>query len=217
MTKEEKQNILKGEDFLDIGKVMNFEYEDKFNIEDLLCRRLYLIAPVDEAAIETIVYHIFRYNYLDRDIEVSQRKPIHIYISTYGGDEISAFSIIDACLNSETPVYMINIGACMSAGLLIYLAGHKRFSMPHSQFLLHDGQTGGMVQESVAKARDRMEFETIQLEEVVKDYVISRTNISEDLYDEKYLREWYFLPTEGKQLGVVDYIIGEDCKMRDVL
>lgn len=216
MKKEEKQNILKSEDFLDIEKVMNFEYEDKFNIEDLLRRRLYLIAQIDEAAIETIVYHIFRYNYLDRDIPVADRTPIKLYVSTYGGDEISAFSIIDACLNSETPVYMINIGACMSAGLLIYLAGHKRFSMPHSQFLLHDGQTG-IIQESVAKARDRMEFETIQLEEVIKDYVISRTDIAEELYDEKYLREWYFLPKEGKKLGVVDYIIGEDCKMSDVL
>lgn len=195
--------------------VYNYYYEDKFSEEDLDNRRLYLNSEIDKDAIDNLVYHIIRYNRIDKGIRKEARKPIILYINSPGGNVADGYGIIDAILSSKTPVYTVNIAMCASMGFLIYLAGDKRYSFAHSEFLMHDGSTMGF--DSIAKMKDRMEFETIQLEKMTKEYIMSRTNIDEKLYDEKYRVEWYFLPDEGKKIGAIDYIIGKDCSIEDIL
>lgn len=198
-----------------ISQVYNYCYEDKFQEEDLENRRLYLNGEIDENVIDNIVYHIMRYNRIDKDVPVNDRQPIILYINSPGGSVVDGYGVIDAILLSVTPVYTVNLALCASMGFLIYLAGQKRYSMPHSEFLMHDGSTMGY--DSMAKMKDRMEFETGQLENMTKKYIMSRTDINEELYDEKYRVEWYFLPTEGKSIGAIDYIVGEDCLLPDII
>lgn len=198
-----------------IEQVYNYCYEDKFQQEDLEDRRLYLNGEIDENAIDNIVYHIMRYNRIDKGVPVEDRKPIILYINSPGGSVVDGYGVIDTILLSETPVYTVNVALCASMGFLIYLAGARRYSMPHSEFLMHDGSTMGY--DSMAKMKDRMEFETVQLEKMTKEYIMSRTEINEKLYDEKYRVEWYFLPTEGKSIGAIDYIVGKDCSINDIL
>ena len=123
--------------------------------------------------------------------------------------------LIDTIITSKTPVYTVNQALCASMSFLIYIAGTKRFSMPHAEFLMHDG--GASVVNSTAKARDYLDFETNQIEVMTKDFVIEHTKIDVQLYDEKYRCEWWFLPKEGKTLGVVDCIIGEDCDIDEII
>lgn len=198
-----------------IQQIYNYCYEDRFQEEDLENRRLYLNGEIDGNVIDNIVYYIMRYNRIDKGISISERKPIILYINSPGGSVVDGYGVIDTILFSETPVYTVNVALCASMGFLIYLAGTKRYSMPHSEFLLHDGSTMGF--DSMAKMKDRMEFETIQLEKMTKEYIMSRTNINEKLYDEKYRVEWYFLPNEGKSIGAVDYIIGEDSGINEIV
>ena len=198
-----------------IEEVYNYGFEDRFTEEDIENRHLHLNCEIDGIALESIVYHILRYNRLDKDIPANERKPITIYINSCGGSVVDGFGIIDAILASETPVYTVNLAACFSMGLLIFMAGHKRYAMPSSEFLLHDGQTGGV--DSSSKFKDRLNFELNQVEEMTKKYVISHSNISEKDFDSNYRREWYFLPIEGKELGVVDYIVGTDCGLSDII
>lgn len=81
---------------------------------------------------------------------------------------------------------------------------------------MHDGSTG-MAFESTSKMRDRMEFETGQIEELTKKYVLSHTSIDSKYYDEKYRVEWYMLPHEAKEYHICDYIVGEDCTIDEVI
>lgn len=199
----------------DIKQVYNYCYDDRFQQEDLEDRRLYLNGEIDENVIDNIVYHIMRYNRIDKGVPIKDRKPIILYINSPGGSTVDGYGVIDTILLSETPVYTVNIALCASMGFLIYLAGARRYSMPHSEFLMHDGSTMGY--DSTAKMKDRMEFETIQLEKMTKAYIMSRTEINEKLYDEKYRVEWYFLPPEGKDIGAIDYIVGKDCSINDIL
>lgn len=213
---EEKERLIKSENFDDIQKTMNLDYTNKFDIEDLLNRRLYLNDEVNEQILDTIVYHIMRYNRLDKGIPREERKPVILYINSPGGSVTDGFGLIDAIINSHTPIYTVNQAVCFSMGFLIFIAGHKRFAMPHSEFLLHDGSSGFGF-ESTAKLKDRIEFETVQIEGMTKEYILSHSSISEKLYDTKYRNEWYFLPEEGKGLGVVDYIVGKDCTIEDIV
>ena len=65
--------------------------------------------------------------------------------------------------------------------------------------------------------KDFMKFIEDDFDRVIKEHVITRTKISEDVYANKYRVEWYFLPQKAKELGVVDYIISEDCPIDDIL
>lgn len=195
--------------------IYNYCYDDQFEEEDLNGRRLYLNGEVDESVIDSIVYHIMRFNRMDAGIPVEERKPIRLYINSPGGSVVDGYGVIDAIQSSETPVYTINLALCASMGFLIYLAGAKRYAMPHSEFLMHDGSTMGY--DSAAKMRDRIEFETVELEGETRKYILSRTKIDDELYTAKYRCEWYFLPVMAKELGVVDYIIGTDCALSEIV
>lgn len=203
------------EEMRDIEESFSYDYNDKFIMEDNLDRRIYLNAEINESAVDVIVYQIMRCNRLDRDIDIEDREPIRLYINSPGGSVIDGFSLIDCIKLSKTPVYTINLGMCFSMALLVFMAGHKRFSFPHSEFLLHDGQSSDA--NSTAKVKDYLDFSINQIEKMTKDYVITQSAISGDSFDNNYRREWYFLPKEGKDIGVVDYIVGQDCDMDEIL
>jgi len=200
---------------MEIKELFNYCLEDKYNIEDLEGRRLYINYNIDSNIVDDIVYHIMRYNREDKGIEVSNRKPIILYINSNGGSVPDGYAVIDAIINSKTPVFTVNQGYCYSMGFLIFLAGHKRYSMPSATFLMHDGDTATW--DSTAKAKDRMDFETNQVEVYTKSYILSRTKIDDKLYEEKYRVEWYFYPEEAKKYGVADYIVGVDCDINEVV
>ena len=208
-------NTIIGEKAMENEISLNYTFDDLFSQEDIDNRHLFLNTQIDDNAVELIVYHILRYNLMDEGIDISNRMPIMLYINSVGGYVSDGYSIVDAISCSETPVYTVNICKCDSAAFLVYIAGHERYSFPHSEFLMHDGFVG--VFDSTAKAKDRIDFETKQLEKITKEFVLQHTKITEQFYDDVYRREWYFLPNEGKEYGIVDYIVGEDCTISDIL
>ena len=202
-----------------MGKLVeqyNLDYNDRYLKENDELRRLWLNREIDDDSIDDIVYSIFRYNRMDKGVPVEERIPIVIYINTDGGSVNSGFSVIDSIINSETPVYTVNVGRCYSMGFLIFIAGHKRYALRNSTFLMHDGSTGAYF-ETTSKMIDRLDFETKDMEEHTKNHILNNTNITDTLYDEKLRCEWYFYPEEAKKYGVVDEIVGVDCDINSIL
>lgn len=198
-----------------VTESFNYCYEDKFEMEDSEGRRLYINCIIDESVVDTAVYNILRYNRMDKGVPAEERKPIIIYINSPGGSVIDGYSLIDAITLSKTPVYTVNLGACFSMGLLIYMAGHKRFAFPRSEFLLHEGFISDG--DSVSKVKDYLDFQSNQVEVMTKDYILEHSKIGSDEYDRNMRKEWYFLPKEGKKIGIVDYILGEDDELDTVI
>lgn len=199
----------------DINTVMNIGYFEEYEMSDLEERRLFINGVIDDEVIDTIVYHILRYNREDKGTSVSDRVPIKLYINSTGGDVYSGYGLISAITSSLTPIYTINQGTCASMAFLIFIAGNKRYSMENSMFLMHEGFTGGF--DNTSKMRDRMEFETEQLEEHTRSFVLNHTSIEEDFYKEKYRIEWYMLPEEARRYGICDYIVGKDCTIDEII
>lgn len=194
--------------------IENAMLDECFRLKDLHSRKLYLNSGIDICTVEEIVKHIIRYNVEDKGIPVEERVPIKLYITSQGGDVYAGFELIDIIENSKTPVYTINAGYQFSMGFLLGLAGHKRFATKHAKFLWHDGTSGAL--NSSAKVRDEIEFQA-RNEERVREYVLARTGIDAGLYDSKLRVEWYMFAEEAKALGVVDYIVGVDCEMDDII
>lgn len=195
--------------------VVNLCIEDTYDIEEVEGRRLYINFGIDEEVIESIVWHILRYNRQDRGKPIEDRVPIKLYINSPGGNVVDGYGLIDAIITSKTPVWTINQAMCASMGFLIFIAGQRRYAMPHAEFLMHDGSTTGW--DSTAKMKDRMDFELNEVEAMTREYIVDRTKITEEMYKEKYRVEWYFLPKKAKEVGVVDYIVGEDCDIDEII
>ncbi|HSJ26331.1 MAG TPA: ATP-dependent Clp protease proteolytic subunit [Longimicrobiales bacterium] len=72
-------------------------------------------------------------------------EPITIYINSQGGHVESGDTIHDIVRYVRSPVRMVGTGWVASAGALIYVSVPKerRFSLPHTRYLLHQ-PAGGM-------------------------------------------------------------------------
>lgn len=188
--------------------------DELFYLQDLKQRKLFLNADIDQFSVADIVKHIMQINKEDKGLEPHERMPILLYVTSNGGEVDSGFELIDVIMNSKTPVYTINLGYQYSMGFLIGLSGHKRFATRNAKFLMHDGSN--FVYNSGAKAQDQMEFNR-KIESRIKQYVLSRSKVSEEEYDSKLRVEWYLFADEAKEKGFVDYIIGEDCDINEII
>lgn len=204
------------EEEMDLENILieNALIDDLFYYRDLKDRKIYFNEVIDDDNVFPVIRNIMNINKQDDGIPVEDRKPIMMYISTPGGDVESGLSLIDAIMASKTPVYTINIGDNYSMGFLIGLAGHKRFTFKNSRFLLHDGFE--CIYDSASKVEDRKKF-TNELDNRLKNYVLSRTKITAQKYARNRRKEWYMFAEQAKELGVVDYIVGEDVEMEDIL
>lgn len=212
---EETNVKVEAQELLACNESFNYTFQDAFAFEELENRILFLNGDVDYNCVDTIVYQILRFNRMDKGVAIEDRKPIKLYINSPGGFESTGFGVVDAIMASQTPVFTINVGECDSAAFLIYIAGHVRYAFPHSRFLSHEGFVYS--EESRSKSKDLIDFECGEIVEATKRLYSVLTNINEEVFDDKYRVEWYFLADKAKELGVVDQIIGIDCTMDDIL
>lgn len=170
------------------------------NLED---RVIWIDYGVDETILE-VSKLIMYFNKLDKDIPVEQRKPIKLLLYSYGGDGQACFSLLDIIALSKTPVWTINMGVAMSAGLLILLAGHKRFCLEKSTALAHSGSGGacGTFEQTEAQMKDYQRFV-----KTMRDYIIERTNIDQKTLNKYKTKEWYLYSEDQVNYHIVDKIV----------
>lgn len=166
-------------------------------------REIMLNCEIDDSCVD-YAKQIIEWNIRDKDIPVIERKPIKIFINSCGGLVSAAWTLIDTMIASETPIITVGLGCIYSAASMIFIAGHKRLCLPHATYMIHDGYIQNS--DSVAKMIDDIEFQKTG-EEKVKQYYISRTNITESLYDEKYRVNWYMQSEDMLKYGIADTII----------
>lgn len=166
-------------------------------------RVFYIDDQIDENLLE-LSKEIIRFNRLDKNIPVEERKPIKIFIDTPGGDVIATWSFIRIVEISKTPVYTINMCCAYSAGADILASGHKRFAMPGTSVLIHSGSCyyGGTQEqaESMKKFGDK-------LTKKVTDYFLSHTKVDPKIFKKKAPSDWYLDEEEALENGVIDKII----------
>ena len=157
---------------------------------------------IDLLSIERMILDI---NRQDAGKEPEQRKPIVIWIYSYGGDLDCTLSFIDVCELSKTPIITINAGVSMSGGLMALLAGHKRYALKRSRALIHSGSAsgiGGTYEQNEAVMADyKRQIQTM------RSYIVSRTGMDEKLYKKKQSAEWYLSAEEQLANGIVHGIL----------
>jgi len=134
------------------------------------------------------------------------KAPITVIVNSPGGDADSGFGIYDILKFVSCPVRTIVAGLCASAGVIIFLGGDKgkRYSFPHSRFLIHQPSTGTQGQASdieitakeIMKTRDRYN-------RIVSD----ETGVNAEKIADDANRDFWLSATESLEYGLVDKII----------
>lgn len=198
---------------LPVGGNQNSAFDELYR-EYLEDRVLVMNSEIDENVVEDYLMYILKWNKEDLNLPVESRKPIKILISSPGGNVFDANIFVDIIEASKTPVWGIALDLVASASFHVYLACHKRVAFKNSCFLQHDGEIA--LENSRKKAKDAMAFFD-EGDKRIKDHVLKHTNMTEEFYDSIYSDEYWFYAQKGRELKVVDQIIGEDITLDEVL
>ncbi len=147
---------------------------------------------------------IMRCNQEDRGVEPEDRKPIRIFIDTYGGDVQIMWTLVNVIKISKTPVHTIVFCNAMSAGAHILAAGHKRFAMPGATILVHSGSVefGGDV-EKVESAKKYFD----NLGKQANAQFLEDTQVLPKDLKRKGAIDWYMSAEEALKQGLIDAIV----------
>lgn len=147
---------------------------------------------------------IVQMNIEERNIPKEELKPIYIMIHSFGGDTRQAFYFCDLLISSRIPIITVAMGAAMSSGFQIFLAGHKRYAFKHSQLLVHAGYAGFEGTASEMEEFNKNYKKTIS---EMKDYILERTEIDEKVFNRNKNKDWYLTSEELVKYKIVDKLI----------
>lgn len=151
-----------------------------------------------------VAKQILAWNEEDKGKPVEERIPIKVLIYCFGGDLDATLSLVSLMNISKTPVYTYNMGVAYSGGFLLLVNGHKRFALPNSTGLFHEGsaQIQGTAEE-VKSAQNNYEKQL----DLVKNNLLAHTKITPKMLKSQKNKEWYMTSSELLELGVVDEIL----------
>ena len=207
IAEEENKDMLaaSGEEYFSMiaNSEKHINLEALYETDNFYQRIIYINQEINDVIAQKIHQTIRFYNDIDAETPVEDRIPIQIYINTDGGDLDAARCIISAILVSDTPVYTWNIGKAFSAGFFILISGHKRFGMPQSSYLLHEGSSA-----IYADAHKFFQYTEHykQLLEELRTLTLDHTKITGSYYDSQKPNDVWFMADKALELGVIDMV-----------
>lgn len=169
---------------------------------------------VTDSILENYIMYILKWNAEDKHIPAEQRKKIWIILNSPGGEKLAGMMFLDVIKQSKTPIYCLIVSLAASMASYIPMVSWKTYAFAHSVVCIHDGEVG--VVQTTRKANDTMNF-IKKCDERLDALVIENTKITPEFLDNIADREYYMFADEAKELGIVDYIVGTDCSIDDIL
>ena len=176
-------------------------------------RIIVLDKDIDPDILQDIVLHIVQWNRDDKDLPKEKRRKIRLIIDSDGGSTIAANNLIDVMQVSKTPIIGIAFSIAASAASSILIACDERYAFKHTVVLLHDGSIA--IGATGNKAKQTMAF-LDRVDEVDKELVLSKTNITEEEFEANKEKEQYMFADEAKEKGIIDGIIGVDVDLDSI-
>lgn len=173
--------------------------------QDLNNRCIWLDDEIGEETLE-IGRKIIEWNREDKEVPVDKRKPIKIFFFSPGGSLDVYRTLGDMIRLSITPIYGYNMGVAYSAAAFMFLHCHKRYMLPTSSFLFHNGSAklSGDYDQVIASV---VEYQN-QVEEL-SSIIIERTLYTEEEVKDKITGEWYIRKKEALEKGVCHAVIDD--------
>jgi len=186
--------------------------EDRITEELISSGLLFLDAPIVPEIASKFNKSLL---YLAMKHKKEDKKPIWIYLDSLGGfvpSGLAIYDVISASVSDGVVINILGVGVVASMALTIMQAagrGH-RFSLPHTQFLLHQ-----VSQESVGSAEyNQVKEQTAEMERInklVMGIVAEGAKIDlEKLLQLSEKKNCWFSPMDAKkfgELGLIDEVL----------
>lgn len=176
-------------------------------------RKILLSEEINAASVKAIIEKIMEINADDdakeQDYRDWERKPIKLFINSFGGSVYDGLSLVDIIKQSRTPIHTISVGSSMSMGFWIYLAGHERFVGENATLMFHDIST--VVADKLPGLKQEL-TECLRLQKLICNEVTNTSLIKQETLDDYINRkaEWYIPATEAIKLKLANGYYKED-------
>jgi ATP-dependent Clp protease protease subunit len=132
-------------------------------------------------------------------------KDIQLYINSPGGVVTSGLAIYDTMQYLRAPVSTICIGQAASMGAVLLAAGAtgKRYALPNSRIMIHQGSSGfrGNTPDVEIQMRENLHLVT-RLLEILAEHTGQTTEKVKADSD----RDYFMSPEEAKAYGLIDEV-----------
>lgn len=168
-------------------------------------RTLIFNRAVDDSIVETVILPLLEF---EKD---NDPNPVKLIISTVGGSVSDGLILCNIIDNYKKPLEIYVYGYACSMGTIILCSGNKnsnvkKYCYPFSFGLFHAGYSA--IEGESLSVEDQIEFNK-KTDTMIRDYVVSHTNITAEEYKANERRQWYLNAQEMKEKGLIDIIIGE--------
>ena len=176
--------------------------ERSFDIFSRLLREriIFLTGPFEDGMASLICAQLL---FLESE---NPKKEISMYINSPGGQVTSALAIYDTMQYIKSPVSTVVMGMAASAGSLILTAGEagQRIALPNARIMVHQPSGGaqGMASDIEIQAK-----EILFTKAVINTYMAEYTGQPADKLAEDTDRDFYMMPGEAKDYGLIDEVI----------
>ena len=131
-------------------------------------------------------------------------EPIHVFIDTDGGSLKVALTIYDMLKATKCPIFTYGLSEVCSAGVVIFLAGEKRFGFKHTQFMTHPA--------SLSASGNHLDFnrsvDVIKQQGDAGRKIFKKVlGITDKVYNALHDLTTYKFSAEAKRMGLVTDII----------
>lgn len=133
---------------------------------------------------------------------------IHIYINSPGGSVSAGLGMYDMMQYVKPDICTYCTGLAASMGALLLCAGTKgkRYSLPHSQIMIHQplGGAQGQATDIAIQAK-----QILLLKEKLNHILVKHTGQPYDKIEKDTDRDRYMSSEEAKDYGIVDHVVME--------
>ena len=163
-------------------------------------RIIFLGDEVDDQLANAIVAQLI---YLEYE---NPEQDIKLYINSPGGSVYAGLSIYDTMqmVRCDVATYCVGLAASMGAVLLAAGTPGKRFSLPNSRIVIHQGSAGfsGSIPDIEVIARETIRT-TTQLTEILARH----TGQPFERIKEDTARDYYMSAQDAQSYGLIDHIL----------
>jgi len=171
-------------------------------------RIIFLVGPVNDGMASVVCAQLL---FLESE---NPNKEISIYINSPGGVVTSGLAMYDTMQYIRPEVSTVCIGLAASAGSLLLTAGAKgkRFSLPHSNIMIHQPSGGYQGQATDIEIHAK---EILRTRDRLNKIYVRHTGQDLATIENAMERDRYMTPEEAKEFGLIDEVVNERPPMAD--
>jgi ATP-dependent Clp protease protease subunit len=167
----------------------------------LLKERIIMLGtPIDDQVANLIVAQFLHLESEDPD------KDINLYVNSPGGMVYAGMAIYDTMQYIKPDVSTICVGMAMSMGAVLLLGGAqgKRYALPNSKIMIHQGSAGYSGSPSDIEIHAK---EVLSLRERMIEIISEHTKQSKDQVKDDIDRDRFMTAEEAKAYGIIDDVL----------